>query len=145
MVGRVVSELQIQAGLRSRCRNWAPAISLVAVPNAGKRGQRALNQALKEGLAIGFPDLIALAPGGLVAFIEVKRADGKTTPRQDDWHEALRRWGFACAVIRSIDEGEAFLRAQGFPWLEGQDSNGPGGARDACPALNIGQQEWLNV
>ena len=114
------SELAIQAGLRARCRNWAPAIKLVAIPNAAKRGQKALNQAMREGMAIGFPDLIALAPNGKVAFIEVKAAKGVVSDRQADWHDNLRRWGFACAVIRSVDEGEDFLRECGFPWLEGK-------------------------
>lgn len=112
-----MTELAVQVGLRKRCRHIAPAVCLVAVPNGGRRGQRALNQAMLEGLKIGFPDLIALAPGGMCAFIEVKAEKGRVDPNQADWHERLQRWGFPCAVIRSVDEGEAFLRFHGFPFM----------------------------
>lgn len=112
-----MSELAIQVGLRKRLRHIAPAICLIAIPNGAKRGQRALNQAMLEGMKIGFPDLLVLSNEGHVAFIEVKAEKGKPTQRQLDWHAALRRWGFAVAVIRSADEGEAFLRERGFPFM----------------------------
>jgi hypothetical protein len=113
------SELQIQVGLRKRLRHIAPAICLVAIPNGAKRGPRAINQAMKEGLRLGFPDIMALPNdnSGRVAFIEVKAPKGKVDPNQNDWHERLRRWGYPCIVIRSVDEGEAFLRGLNYPFM----------------------------
>lgn len=112
-----MTELAIQVQLRNRLRHIAPAICLVAIPNGADRGQRALNRAMKEGLKIGFPDLLCLSNQGHVAFIEVKDTKGRVSLSQADWHSRLRRWGFRCAVIRSVDEGEAFLREAGFPFM----------------------------
>lgn len=112
-----MTELQIQTALRARLRHIAPAVCLIAVPNGAERGQRALNRAMKEGLKIGFPDLVALSNQGDVAFIEVKAEKGRLSPNQEDWQARLKRWGFHAAVVRSADEGEAFLREAGFPFM----------------------------
>jgi hypothetical protein len=112
------SELAIQTLFRSRCRILCPAVSIVAIPNAGKRGQKAMNQARREGAAWGFPDVACLAPGGRAAFIEFKRSDGKLSDSQAEWIERLRGMGFPATVARDPDDALAWLRAQGFPFIE---------------------------
>jgi hypothetical protein len=91
---------------------------VVAIPNAGKRGQKAMNQARREGAAWGFPDVACLAPGGRAAFIEFKRSDGKLSDSQAEWIERLRGMGFPATVARDPDDALAWLRAQGFPFIE---------------------------
>jgi hypothetical protein len=112
----VASEIQIQTLFRSRCRIQCPAVSIVAVPNGGKRGQKALNQARREGAAWGFPDVMALAPGK-VAFLEFKAEKGKLSENQGEWQERLDRMGFPVGVFRDPDAALAFLRANGFPFM----------------------------
>jgi hypothetical protein len=113
------SELEIQTLFRSRARIQCPAVAIVAVPNAAKRGQRAMNQARREGAAWGFPDLIALAPGK-IAFLEMKAEKGLLSERQSEWQDRLHRMGFPCGVFRDPDDALAFLRRNGFPFFEAQ-------------------------
>jgi hypothetical protein len=112
------SELDIQGLFRSSARMQCPAVSIVAVLNAGRRGQKAMNQARREGAAWGFPDVACLAPGGRAAFIEFKRSDGKLSDSQAEWIERLREMGFPATVARDPDDALAWLRAQGFPFIE---------------------------
>lgn len=56
------------------------------------------------GAPPGFPDLMVLAPGGKVRFIEVKAAKGKLTPLQQHTITALQNLGFSAVVARSVSE-----------------------------------------
>lgn len=112
------SEIAIQTLLRSRARIQCPAVALVAVPNAAKRSQWAAQRAKREGLATGFPDLLAIGPGGRVAFIEIKTRTGRLTECQQEWQDRLSEMGFPVTVARDPDEALEFLRANDFPFLE---------------------------
>jgi hypothetical protein len=109
------SELAIQTLFRSRARMQCPAVKIVAIPNAAKRGQKAMNQARREGAAWGFPDVMCLC-AGRVAFIEFKRADGQVSANQNDWLEWLTSDGFPATVARDPDDALRFLRDHGFPF-----------------------------
>lgn len=109
------SEIAIQTLFRSRVHMRAPLIKVVAVPNGEKRGQWALNRAMREGLAIGFPDVLCLAPGR-VAFIEFKAPRGRLSDRQAAWLEGLNAMGFPATVARCPDEAMRFLQRNGFPF-----------------------------
>jgi hypothetical protein len=111
-------EIDIQAGFRARLRYVAPAVSVVAIPNAAKRSQWAAMQAKREGMATGFPDVMCLWPGGGICFVEFKTAKGRTSENQAEWHERLDRWGHRVTVARSIDEAVEFLRLCGAPVME---------------------------
>lgn len=113
------SEIQIQAGFRARLRYVAPAVSCVAIPNAAKRTQWAAHRAKQEGLATGFPDVMLLAPGGKIGFLEFKSAKGRLSDNQREWIERLDVRGFPVRVVRSIDEAIQFLRDHDFPMMEG--------------------------
>lgn len=111
------TEIAIQTLFRSRCRILCPGVSLVAVPNAAKRSQWAAAQVKREGLATGFPDMMALAPGGKIAFLEFKTLKGRLTENQQEWQERLSQMGFPVGVFRDADAAVEFLRAQGFPFI----------------------------
>jgi hypothetical protein len=117
-----LTELQIQSGFKNRLRYVAPAVSMVAIPNAAKRTQWAAHQAKKEGLSAGFPDVMLLAPGGKIGFLEFKTAKGRLTDNQREWIERLDTRGFPVRVVRSIDEALQFLRDHGFPMMESADA-----------------------
>jgi hypothetical protein len=116
-------EVDIQAAFRKRLYYVAPRVRAVAIPNGGKRTPWEARQAKKEGLAAGFPDLMCMAPGPMIAFIEFKSPHGKLSENQNEWIERLDRMGFPVTVARSVDEGIAFLRAQGFPILQNEGLN----------------------
>lgn len=109
-------EIGIQSRLRSRLRNIAPSVRLVAIPNAGKRTAWAAMQAKREGLAKGFPDLLALWEGGC-AFLEIKARAGSLDVEQIAWLNWLHNAGNAVGVFRSVDTAIAFLKEQGAPFL----------------------------
>ncbi len=110
-------EFAIQVRLRNRIRMVAPAVRLVATPNGAKRTQWAAMRAKQEGMSKGFPDLLAIWPGG-IAFIEMKSRTGSLSPEQIDWLNWLHRAGFPCGAFRSVESAVAFLRASGAPLLE---------------------------
>lgn len=113
-----MAEADLSQALRKRLYYAAPQVRLVGVPNAAKRTPWAVRQAKKEGMATGFPDLIAFAPGGLTAVMELKTPKGRLSENQAEWLEWLSDNGHPCAVIRSVEEGVAFLRKLGFPVRE---------------------------
>lgn len=115
------TELQIQAGFRAQLRYVAPAVHCVAVPNAAKRGPKAVRQAKAEGMRAGFPDMIVFAPGK-IGFIEFKRAKGRLTDNQAEWLDRLAAFGFPVTVARSVDDALGFLRENGFPMMEPSDA-----------------------
>lgn len=112
-----VSELSIQTKFRSRVRILCPAVAIVAVPNAAKRGQKALNQARREGAAWGFPDVLCLWSGPGVAAIEFKSATGKLSDNQAEWIDRLNEMGVPTTVARDADAAIEFLRGAGAPFL----------------------------
>lgn len=52
----------------------------------------------------GVPDRIALFPGSIVEFTELKAPGKKTTPRQLAVHEQLRKLGFTVRVIDNLQD-----------------------------------------
>ncbi len=112
------SEIEIVQAFRKRLYYAAPAVRVVAVPNAGRRTRWEIGRAKKEGLATGFPDCICLGPDGLIAFLEFKTSKGRISEAQQEWIDLLQRYTFPATVARSADEAIAFLRDQGFPVRE---------------------------
>jgi hypothetical protein len=112
------SELQIQTLFRSRARMRCPAVSIVAIPNAGKRGQLAMNQARQEGAAWGFPDVLCFWKGPGVAAIEFKAEKGKLSENQAEWLDRLQALGVPATVSRDPDHALEFLRQAGAPFLD---------------------------
>jgi hypothetical protein len=115
-----ISELAIQTKFRSRARILCPAVAIVAVPNAAKRGQKALNQARREGAAWGFPDVLCFWRNKGIAAIEFKAATGALSENQREWIERLNDMGVPAVVMRDADEAITFLRKQGAPFLDGK-------------------------
>ena len=110
-------EIAIQTRLRSRMKTFAPTVRLVAVPNGMKTTAWSAMKARREGMSSGFSDLIALAPGH-IAFLEIKARTGSLSGEQINWLNWLTSAGFACGCFRSVETAIAFLREQGFPFME---------------------------
>ncbi len=61
----------------------------------------------------GAPDRIVLLPGGHIAFVEVKAADGKPRPLQAARHRQLRSLGFRMYVVDSPEQIDSVLEEIG--------------------------------
>ena len=57
----------------------------------------------------GVPDRLAVLPGGLIYFIELKTDRGRLSPLQVWQQDRLRQLGVNVAVIRGMDVAAAFI------------------------------------
>lgn len=57
----------------------------------------------------GVPDRLAVLPGGLIYFIELKTDRGRLSPLQVWQQDRLRQLGVNAAVIRGMDEAVEFI------------------------------------
>lgn len=62
------------------------------------------------GFFTGFPDRIALMPGGRIWLVETKTPEGKLSARQRLVHKQLRRLGFKVWCVSDITMGENLLK-----------------------------------
>jgi hypothetical protein len=106
------SEIAVQKACRTRIAKQFPRTAVAAVPNGQKRTRWQQGQAKAEGIAKGFPDMVAIGPGA-IAFLEIKAA-GSLTPEQSDWLDHLTRCGFNAGVFRSQESLAAKLKEWGF-------------------------------
>jgi hypothetical protein len=88
-----------------------PGAYWFAVPNGGMRSH--IEAAIMVGLGVrkGAPDVVVVGSGGRAHFLELKAARGRLSPEQRDvqaWCEAHQ---VPHAVVRTLDEAEAFLRS----------------------------------
>lgn len=113
-----MSEIAIRTRFRARVRIQCPQVCIVGIPNAAKRGQWAVNQAKREGMSAGFPDDLCLWPGRGMAMIEWKTDKGRLSLNQVEWLARLEDMQFPARVCRDPDEGLAFLRDAGAPFLD---------------------------
>lgn len=110
-------ETALRVKFRARVRVQCPAVQVVGIPNAGKRGQWAANQAKREGLAPGFPDDLILIPGGRVLLVEWKTAAGRLSLAQVEWQMRLRDMGFDAMVASDPETVLDRLRELGAPFI----------------------------
>lgn len=108
------TELQRVANFRRELRKALPAARIIAIPNAGKRGGKALAQARAEGAAWGAPDMVVMWNGEIV-FFEWKNGTRKPSSHQVDWLNWLHATGYPCAVVRTASGALNFLRGLGWP------------------------------
>jgi hypothetical protein len=76
------------------------------VRGAKKRGVWAIKS---ERLLKGFPDRMLLAPGGRIAFVELKRPGQKLRPLQALIQKMLRKLGFLAVKLDHPNEAETFF------------------------------------
>ena len=117
----VPTERQVQRAILKMAAVCFPDVLIHHSPNgahlAGNNTSR-FKQAgalLGDGMRKGFPDLTCLWKGG-GAFMEVKRSKlSKTSPEQLAMLERIGEMGWPIAVVKSVDDAHAFLRAAGAP------------------------------
>ncbi len=67
-----------------------------------------------ERLVRGFPDRMLLAPGGLVAFVELKRPGQKLSPAQRLIRKWLKKLGFLVVMVDTPQGAKDFFS----DWLD---------------------------
>ena len=85
---------------------------LIALSQAGCKAFRNNTGALKDqtgrlvrfGLAVGSGDIIIIAPDGIFASVEVKRANGRPTPKQLHWIDMVIAAGGRAGIARNAKE-----------------------------------------
>jgi hypothetical protein len=98
------------AHLRAR---GAPGVFAFAVPNGGYR--KPVEAAILKGLGVvaGVPDVIVIHQGRVYG-LELKTADGRTTDRQHETLDAMRRAGAYCCIAHGLDDAIITLEAWGL-------------------------------
>lgn len=111
-------ETVIQRAIRTQFK--ALGFETVHVPNgsvlAGDKVRRArqMNSLKSDGLMPGFPDLIAFAAKGRIAFIEVKQEGTYQSKTQKDCQAWLESLGHRYTVMRSSEDVKESLIAWGW-------------------------------
>jgi hypothetical protein len=111
-------ETRLQIDILAELRRYG--VEPIAVPNgavlAGNAKRRVIqmNSLKKQGLKVGFPDLVALMPFGRVGFIEVKCEGEKLTKKQIEVHEFLLALGHKVVVCRSVEDVRETMAAWGM-------------------------------
>lgn len=83
----------------------AMGIPVFALQNAGERDVRAAAQMKRAGMRAGIPDLCLILPAGRSAYIELKIGNGKLSPLQENWRDALRlrdHWWAECRTLGEV-------------------------------------------
>lgn len=88
-------------------------ITVVAIPNEGKRTAHNGARMRAAGLTAGMPDLVLLLPESRCALLEVKTDKGKLSENQEAFRDLVLSLGVMWAVVRSIDDVLAKLEEWG--------------------------------
>lgn len=115
------SEVSRQAQFRDMLRFSARGFMTHSVPNAGKRGPKAIVRAKKEGLTSGAFDEEYKAYGAWDAYLEWKDGKGDLTREQILWGNGMLDRGFRVACVRSPDFALELFRGWGAPLLDRVD------------------------
>jgi hypothetical protein len=119
------SEIVVQKQCLDMIAKVFPKTRVAAVPNGQKRTRWQQQQAKREGMSSGFPDLILvgdrLLPGlggnwsssPLVAFPEIK-ALAPMTQEQKDWLMFMMECGHNCGVFRNPETLMFKMKHWGF-------------------------------
>lgn len=74
---------------------------------AGRRGKQEQMKAKATGLTAGHPDLTVFLPGGRIAMIENKAANGRLSKEQVERHAALAAIGHTVEVVKAATADKA--------------------------------------
>lgn len=83
---------------------------IVFHPNQNARSKVSAARAKALGFKAGIPDLIIIGPGGQALFAEVKTAKGRLSDPQKEFASYCDDWLVPHAVVRSVEDAEAFIR-----------------------------------
>jgi hypothetical protein len=112
------AEAKVQSSILEWIRLAAPDILVFHVPNGGLRSKVEAARLKWQGVRLGAPDLVIVAPGGRTFFAEIKTATGRLSAEQRALHDAFAALGSPVALLRSIDDTREAFRAWNVPMRE---------------------------
>jgi len=87
-----------------------PDITVIAIPNAGKRSWKTGKAMKAEGLTKGAPDLAILMPDAVTFWLEMKkRKGGRVSDAQLGFAAKCKRLGHSYAVAHTLHDAVAIL------------------------------------
>ena len=107
-----VPESAVQIAVRAAL-TWH-GIRSAHVANGGSRNPIEARNLKAQGVLAGFPDLVVWKPGHGMACIEVKASDGTVSDAQEAMIAQLEADGVPVAVVRSVDDALAAVKAWGW-------------------------------
>jgi hypothetical protein len=110
-----VNEAQLHGAVAAFLfRAIRPPVCWTTFPAGG--GGKVRGRLLKaRGLKPGWPDLLVIAPGPIVAGIELKAGKNGQSPEQKSVESDFHGCRCMYYVARTVDEVEGFLRGVGIP------------------------------
>jgi hypothetical protein len=105
--------VMLMRAVRGAEPTWPELRFFAAIPNGGWRSKRVAAQLKAEGVRKGVPDYLFPIPrGGYTGLaIELKRVkEGRTSPEQREWLDALSAAGWHTAVARGWEQAFAVLK-----------------------------------
>ena len=113
MEAKRLTEHDHQVKLMQWCHrhNDERASLIFAIPNGGLRSKSQAAKLKMEGVKAGIPDLfLPVASRGYYGlFIELKRPNGKTSPKQKEWMHKLREEGYRVELCYGHEEAQAVI------------------------------------
>jgi hypothetical protein len=104
-----MTEAAIQRSILDYLAVAVPRSLVFAIPNAARRTSGGHASNFVPGLKRGVFDLCFVAPGGFVAFLEVKGPKGRLSEHQQEIRGKFVSLGTPHAVVRSLDDVRAAL------------------------------------
>ena len=87
-----------------------PDVTVIAIPNAGRRSWRMGKKMKAEGLTAGAPDLAILMPNAATFWLEMKkRKGGRISDNQLGFAAKCKRLGHSYAVANTLADAVAIL------------------------------------
>ena len=113
--GRKLRENAMQIEL-VRLMNLLVKPNIVWFHVANQRNSKPYHGALlkRMGVKAGVPDLVFIAPGGLVYFMELKVKGSYASPEQKAFLESLKLLGCRGEIVYSVDEALLLLKMWGL-------------------------------
>ena len=105
-----ITQTNLVAHLRWRAM---PGVIWFAVPNGGPRSKASAGKLKAMGVRRGVHDLVFLMPGPGVFTLELKYADNKMTPEQEQFARDIEAIGGEWACAWTLDDALKILEAIG--------------------------------
>lgn len=117
-MSRSQPEFRLQCVVVDYLTRACPTLLWTAFPAGEARTEKTGGKLKRMGLKPGWPDIIAVKPGGGFLGLELKAEGGRLSPEQKAVLEALEGCGASYAVIRSLDDLKETLAEHGVPTRE---------------------------
>jgi hypothetical protein len=108
-------ETRLQCAVVDYMRTVCPDCLTWHAANGGKRSKETARLMKRLGVLPGVFDLVVMAPGPFVGFMECKSGAGRLSDDQEWFQEQLILMGFQYCVVRSLDDVKAAIEAWRLP------------------------------